>query len=84
MVAEIIINTSVKTLNKIFDYEIPKDMKVEIGSRVFVPFGNLKTRLCPTGRHKAGWPFLFRFPVSWTRPNGITLQRSSHPARQPA
>ena len=43
MVAEIIINTSVKTLNKIFDYEIPKDMKVEIGSRVFVPFGNLKT-----------------------------------------
>ena len=42
MVAEIIINSSVKTLNRIFDYEIPNNMKVEIGSRVFVPFGNKK------------------------------------------
>lgn len=43
MIAEIIISTSVKTLNRIFDYEIPNEMKVEIGSRVFVPFGNKKT-----------------------------------------
>ena len=42
MVAEVIINTSVKTLNHIFDYEIPTDIKVNVGSRVFVPFGNLK------------------------------------------
>ena len=42
MVAEIIISTSVKTLNKIFDYEIPNEMDVEVGSRVFIPFGNKK------------------------------------------
>lgn len=43
MVAEIILNSSVKKLNKIFDYEIPENLNVKIGSRVFVPFGNKKT-----------------------------------------
>ena len=43
MVAEIILNSSVKKLNKIFDYEIPDRINVKIGSRVFVPFGNKKT-----------------------------------------
>ena len=44
MVAEVIIDTSVKSLNKTFDYEIPNDLsdKVIVGSRVFVPFGNQK------------------------------------------
>ena len=44
MVAEVIIDTSVKSLNKTFDYEIPDDLadKVIVGSRVFVPFGNQK------------------------------------------
>ena len=44
MVAEVIIDTSVKSLNKTFDYEIPTDLldKVIVGSRVFVPFGNQK------------------------------------------
>ncbi len=42
MVAEIIISSSVKTLNRIFDYEIPDNLNIEIGSRVFVPFGNKK------------------------------------------
>ena len=42
MVAEIIINSSVKNLNKTFDYEIPKNLDVKIGSRVFVPFGSKK------------------------------------------
>lgn len=42
MVAEVILNTSVKSLNRMFDYEIPADMKVNVGSRVFVPFGNKK------------------------------------------
>ena len=42
MVAEIIISSSVKTLNRIFDYEIPENLNVEIGTRVFVPFGNKK------------------------------------------
>lgn len=42
MVAEVIINSNVNKLNKVFDYEIPDDMNVDIGTRVFVPFGNKK------------------------------------------
>ena len=44
MFAEIILNNNSKALNKIFDYEIPKELenKVHIGSRVFVPFGRSK------------------------------------------
>lgn len=44
MVAEIIINSNVKKLNRTFDYTIPVELenKVTIGSRVFVPFGNMK------------------------------------------
>ena len=44
MVAEVIINTTAKELNKTFDYIIPDNLLKEavIGSRVFVPFGNKK------------------------------------------
>ena len=42
MIAEVIIETSVKTLNKTFDYEIPENLEVFVGSRVFVPFGRKK------------------------------------------
>ena len=44
MFAEIILNNNSKALNKIFDYEVPKELenKVHIGSRVFVPFGRSK------------------------------------------
>ena len=42
MVAEVIIDTSVKKLNKTFDYEIPTDLDIKVGSRVFVPFGKQK------------------------------------------
>ena len=44
MVAEIIINSIVKTLNRVFDYNIPEELsdKIKIGSRVIVPFGNGK------------------------------------------
>lgn len=44
MIAEIIIQSNVKNLNRIFDYEIPLGLqeKVQIGSRVFVPFGNMR------------------------------------------
>ena len=44
MIAEIIIDSSVKTLNRIFDYNIPKEMEnnISIGSRVLVPFGRSK------------------------------------------
>ena len=41
MIAEIIINSNARALNRIFDYIVPKEMEQEIhiGSRVFVPFG---------------------------------------------
>lgn len=44
MIAEIIINSNVKNLNKTFDYNIPYELqnKVKIGSIVFVKFGNIK------------------------------------------
>lgn len=42
MIAEVIIESSVKQLNKVFDYEIPAHLKVDVGSRVLVPFGNKK------------------------------------------
>ena len=46
MIAEVIINTIAKELNKTYDYIIPdlilKDVK--IGSRVFVPFGKSKLK----------------------------------------
>lgn len=46
MVAEIIINTTAKQLNKTFDYIVPNTLKnkVKIGSRVFVPFGRIKNQ----------------------------------------
>lgn len=44
MIAEVIIQSNVKNLNKIFDYEIPYEIedKINIGSRVFVHYGNMK------------------------------------------
>lgn len=44
MIAEVILNSNAKGLNKVFDYEIPENLtsKAKIGSRVFVPFGNRK------------------------------------------
>ena len=44
LIAEVIINSNVKNLNKTFDYIIPTELqdKVSVGSRVFVHFGNKK------------------------------------------
>ena len=44
MIAEVIINTIAKELNKTYDYIIPDSVlkDVKIGSRVFVPFGRTK------------------------------------------
>jgi len=44
MVAEVIINTIAKELNKTYDYIIPDSVlkDIKIGSRVFVPFGRTK------------------------------------------
>ena len=45
MVAEVIINSKAKQLNRTFDYNIPKEMEelILIGSKVLVPFGKMKT-----------------------------------------
>lgn len=44
MLAKILINTSVNTLNKVYDYLVPEDLEqeVEIGKRVQVSFGRGK------------------------------------------
>lgn len=44
MIAEVIINTIAKELNKTYDYIIPDSIlkDIKIGSRVFVPFGKIK------------------------------------------
>ena len=45
MIAEVIIDSKAKKLNKKFDYKIPESMEdiLEVGSRVLVPFANFKT-----------------------------------------
>ena len=45
MIAQVIINSNVKNLNKIFDYNVPTDMEgtICVGDRILVPFGNKKT-----------------------------------------
>ncbi len=45
MIAKILINTSVKSLNKVYDYKIPDELldKVQIGKRVEVNFGKSRT-----------------------------------------
>ena len=45
MIAQVIINSNVKNLNKIFDYNVPSQMEgtICVGDRIFVPFGNKKT-----------------------------------------
>ena len=44
LVAEVIIQSNVKKLDRVFDYNIPIELEeqVKIGSRVLVPFGNIK------------------------------------------
>ena len=44
LIAEVIINSNVKNLNKTFDYLVPMEIedKISIGSRVLVQFGNKK------------------------------------------
>lgn len=44
MIAEIIISSNAKKLNRKYDYKIPENLEdiIQIGSRVLVPFGNFK------------------------------------------
>ena len=45
MIAEVIINSTAKKLNRTFDYNIPKHLEdfIIVGSKVLVPFANFKT-----------------------------------------
>ena len=45
MIAEVIIDSKARKLNRKFDYKVPKNLEelVDVGSRVLVPFGNFKT-----------------------------------------
>lgn len=40
MFAEIIIDQDAKALDRVFEYIIPEDLEINIGMRVYVPFGN--------------------------------------------
>ena len=44
MIAEVIINSNVKNLNRKFDYIIPEELEAQaiVGARVLLPFGNKK------------------------------------------
>ena len=44
MVAKILVNTSIKKLNRVYDYLVPDELldKVQVGMRVNVNFGNGK------------------------------------------
>ena len=44
MIAEVLINSNVKNLNKYFDYNVPVELTgtIQIGDRVLVPFGRKK------------------------------------------
>lgn len=44
MIAEVIINSNAKELNRTFDYNVPEELQndIKIGSRVLVQFGNIK------------------------------------------
>ena len=44
MIAEVLINTNAKELNRTFDYAVPEEFRkdAKIGSRVVVPFGTRK------------------------------------------
>ena len=44
MIAEVILNSKAKDLDRSFDYDVPKELeeKIKIGNRVLVPFGRRK------------------------------------------
>lgn len=42
MIAEVIVNSAAKELNRVFDYGVPSNLDVVVGVRVLVPFGYRK------------------------------------------
>ena len=44
MIAEVIVDVAAHQTDRVFEYHIPNDLEVEIGSRVVVPFGRRKVQ----------------------------------------
>ncbi|APG68988.1 primosomal protein N' [Lactobacillus delbrueckii subsp. lactis] len=44
MIAEVIVDVAAHQTDRVFEYHIPDDLEVEIGSRVVVPFGRRKVQ----------------------------------------
>ena len=42
MIAEVVVNSAAKELNRVFDYGVPNNLDVVVGMRVLVPFGYRK------------------------------------------
>jgi primosomal protein N' (replication factor Y) (superfamily II helicase) len=42
LIAEVIVDVAAHQTDRVFEYHIPDDLEVEIGSRVVVPFGRRK------------------------------------------
>lgn len=63
MIADIIINTTAKQLQKTFSYIVPVNLDVHIGSRVLIPFGT---------RHEEG--IVVSIHEKGTEPLGFTLK----------
>ena len=44
MIAEVILSSNAKDLNRVFDYNVPADMHgaIYVGTKVLVPFGTMK------------------------------------------
>ena len=63
MIAQVIINSNVKQLNKEFDYNIPERLKnkVHIGSRILIPFG----------RNKKQEGFVIAIKNNYSSPKGL-------------
>ena len=40
MFAKVIIDQDAKALDKVFEYVIPQEYEINVGERVYVPFGN--------------------------------------------
>ena len=40
MFAKVIIDQDAKALDRVFEYVIPNDIHLDVGARVYVPFGN--------------------------------------------
>lgn len=44
MIAEIVVDITTSTLDRIFDYEVPENLEISVGDRVFIPFANRKVQ----------------------------------------